>query len=165
MAQMSEFTDTPNMDAGARLVVYAGDNGGYARQELIRNSDVAMETYARNVSISNKTASPWIGFRQTGNNSYYNISLTGGASNPDTSSNWRAANDGKFVIVRGAVRVPSLTSLTKIGTLPNSWKPTMIWETEQLGVVFQFDENGNISARNTTGSSVDVRLNTIVSIF
>lgn len=165
MNQMSEFTDSPNMDAGARLIVYSADNGGYVRQEMIRNSDAVIDTHVRNVSIDNGTPTDWLHFRQTGANTYISIPLSSGATNPDTDSIWRAAHDGKFLIIRGAVNVPTLSSLTKIGTLPANWKPTMIWEEEQLGVVFRFDTDGTINARNTTGASVDVRFNSLVSIY
>jgi len=165
-AQMNEFTDAPYTDAGARLIVSAGDNGGSVRQTIIRNSDTIIDEHVRNVVVETKTPSAdWIHFRQTGSMSYSDMTLSNGASNPDSNSKWRAASDGKFIIVRGAVTVPSLSSATKIATLPNSLKPSMLWEEEQLGVKFAFQADGTIEATNTSGSAINVRMNTVISIY
>ncbi|GKU81194.1 hypothetical protein [Niallia sp. NCCP-28] len=165
-AQMALFTDAPYTDAGARIYVSAGDNGGSVRQKIVRNSDVIIDEQVRNVVVATKTPSAdWIGARLTGPMTYTDMPLSNGASNPDSNSKWRAATDGKFIIIRGAVTVPSLSTATKIATLPNSLKPSMLWEEEQLGVKFAFQTDGTIEATNTSGSAINVRMNTVISIY
>jgi hypothetical protein len=163
--QMTAFTDAPYKDAGARLIVRAGDADGKVRQEIIRNSDSILETYVRNVDDKGATTA-WYYKRLTGALDYSNITVSAGVTASDTNSLFRVANDGSYLIFRGALTIPStITSETVFATIPNSWKPTMRWDYEQENCIFTFKDDGTISVTNTSGSNQTVRPSTLVPIW
>lgn len=164
-AQMQLFTDAPFKDAGARIRVSQGaDSDGRMRQEIIRNSDSIMETWVRNINPDG-TATAWYFKRLTGSMDYSNVALVGGATNPDSSSLYRVANDGQYLTFRGAISIPVLTTQTTIcNALPNGWKPNLRWTVEQQGVIIDYYSDGTIKALNNTGASQNLRLSQLVPL-
>jgi hypothetical protein len=164
---MAAFTDAPYNDAGARLIVTdSADSDDRIKQILVRNSDSIIEKYIRNVN-SDGTANPWFFKRLTGSQTYTNITLTAGVTSWDGTSIFRVANDGSYLIFRGTLQIPSTmsTQTTFASSLPNGWKPTMRWTTEQQGVIIDFYSDGTLKATNPTGVQQQLRLSQIVPLY